>query len=107
MSDRLPTSLYVDAHLKVLSDRGIYYYFIQKGNALSGLILLKINNLKGGVQLLIQERNFMTDQMEWANALPEDNIDEKDADAYIQRAIARDPDLWAIEIEDSKNPFIS
>ncbi len=107
MSDRLPTALYVDAHLKTLTDKGRYYYFIQKGNHASGIVMLKLNGLKGSVKLLIQQRNFMSDQMEWAHALDKETLEEQDADAYIQRAISRDPDLWVIEIEDAdmQNPF--
>jgi len=69
--------------------------------------MLKINSLLGKVKLIIQERDFMTDQMKWVAALQEDIIEEKDADAFITRAIDRDPDLWVIEIEDKdmQNPF--
>lgn len=107
MSDRLPTALYVDAHLKTLTDQGKYYHFVQKGNHSSGIVMLKLNGLSGKVKLLIQERDFMTDQMTWSNAMQEDVVEEKEADAYIHRAISRDPDLWVIEIEDKEmqNPF--
>jgi len=69
--------------------------------------MLKINGLKGDVKLIIQERDFMTDQMTWAAAMVEEIVKESDADEYIQRAIQRDPDLWVIEIEDQdmQNPF--
>ncbi len=104
--DRLPTGLWVDAHLHTLTAKAIYFYFVQKGNHASGLVLLKINNLAGHVKLLTQERNFDTGKLEWANALEELNPEPK-ADEYIRRAIARDPDLWVIEIEDPalNNPF--
>ena len=107
MSDRLPTALYVDAHLKNLTDQAKYYHFIQKGNHSSGIIMLKLNNLEGKVKLILQERDFMTDQMTWVGALEQETVDESDADDYIQRAISRDPDLWVIEIEDRdmQNPF--
>ena len=107
MSDRLPTALYVDAQLKNLEQEAKYYHFIQKGNHSSGLIVLKINNLSGKVKLILQERDFMTNKMQWVSGLEEDIVEEQEADAYIQRAVSRDPDLWIIEIEDREmqNPF--
>ena len=107
MSDRLPTAIYVDAQLKNLTAQAKFYHFIQKGNHSSGIVVLKINSLDSKVKLIIQERDFMTDKMTWAAALEEEIVDEAAADAYIQRAISRDPDLWIIEIEDRdmQNPF--
>lgn len=107
MSDRLPTALYVEAHLKTLTNNAVFYYFIQKGNHGSGIIMLKLNGMKGQVRLISQQRNFETDKMEWVNVLEKETLEEPEADAYIQRAIARDPDLWVIEIEDTEmnNPF--
>ena len=107
MSDQLPTALYVDAHLKTLTAQAKFYHFIQKGNHSSGIVMLKLNSLAGKVKLIVQERDFMTDQLTWAAALEEETVDEAKADEYIQRAIKRDPDLWVIEIEDKdmNNPF--
>lgn len=107
MSDRLPTALYVDAHLTNLTAQAKFYHFIQKGNHSSGIVMLKLNSLQGKVKLIIQERDFMTDKMTWVAAMEQETVEEPDADAYIQRAITRDPDLWVIEIEDRdmQNPF--
>lgn len=110
MSDgdgRLPTSLWVDAVLTPLNARGLYYYITHKGNPHSGMLLLKLNGLSGKVRLRTQERNFMDDALEWVNALEQESVEESEADAFIQRALSRDPDLWVIEIEDPemKNPF--
>ena len=106
--DRLPTGLWVEIHLRNLEATGAYYYFIQKGNHSSGLVLLKINGLKGEVKLLAQERNFENGNLEWINALSSELVKESEADEYIHRSISRDPDLWVLEIEDTemKNPLL-
>lgn len=108
MSDaRLPTGLWVEVHLNHLSAAATPYYFVQKGNHASGLVLLKLNGLKGRVRLLAQQRDFTENKLVWVNALDEETVEERAADDYIQRGIKRDPDLWVLEIEDEEmtNPF--
>ncbi|HOO51205.1 MAG TPA: DUF1491 family protein [Alphaproteobacteria bacterium] len=103
---RIPTSLWLDAHLRRLNEQGKGYYIVNKGAFAAGTILLKIALLDGTARLLTQIRN-MDGQLCWMTALKDEISSEKDVDAYIQRAIDRDPDLWAIEIEDrmGENPF--
>ncbi|MCB9981643.1 MAG: DUF1491 family protein [Rhodospirillales bacterium] len=107
MFAQIPTALFVDGHLANLTAKAVPYYFIQKGNAASGLILVKITNMKGQARLLVQQRDFMHDCLVWTAALDEETVEERDADAYIERAVSRDPDLWVLEIEDETlaNPF--
>lgn len=104
--DRLPTALYVDAHLRRLAAEGVYYYILQKGAYASGSILLKINGIENGCVLLQQQRD-LDGKMGWMKMLKGDVAPETDADAYIARARDRDPDLWVIEVEDRglNNPF--
>ena len=104
--DRLPTALYVDAHLAQLTAQGIPYYILNKGPEASGIVMLKLFAPGKSCQLLIQQRDF-EGVMGWMHALGSENVEERDADAYITRAIGRDPDLWVIEIEDAqmRNPF--
>ena len=49
----------------------------------------------------------MDGNLGWMNALSQERVAESDADAYIRRAVDRDPDIWVIEVEDreGKNPF--
>ena len=105
--DRLPTELWVDACLRPLNGQGLFYYITQKGERNSGLILLKLADTGGRCTLLTQQRDFMTDKIGWVSALANEIVEETEADAYIRRAIERDPDLWVIEIEDPdmNNPF--
>lgn len=105
--DRLPAGLWIEAHLRELDARAVPAFIVRRGNYASGLILLKINGLKGRVRLLTQERSLESGKLEWTAALAQETVDEPDADQYIQRAAARDPDIWAVEVEDPemKNPF--
>lgn len=104
--ESLPTALWVEAVLQRLNIAGKPYYIHQKGNDHSGVVLLKINGMEGDCKILIQQRN-LDGVLQWMNALSSDVVAEKEADAYITRATQRDPDLWAIEVEDRalKNPF--
>ena len=70
------------------------------------MVLLKLNGLEKGCRLLTQQRD-LDGVLGWADATKDEILDEKKADDYIRRAIARDPDLWVIEIEDRAmaNPF--
>lgn len=51
MSAQIPTALFVEGHLANLTAKAVSYYFIQKGNAASGLILVKITNINGRARL--------------------------------------------------------
>lgn len=103
---RLPVHLWIDAQLAILNGRGIFYYVTQKGERNSGLILLKLNGLCGFCSVLIQQRD-LEGNLCWMHAFDKEQVEECDADQYIQRSINRDPDLWVIEIEDRdmQNPF--
>lgn len=104
--DRLPTWLYLEGHLKTLDQQAVYYYIHQRGASASGLILLKINPLDGTALLLTQQRD-LDGVMGWMRLMKGEAVPDAEADAYIRRAMDRDPDLWVIEIEDKnkKNPF--
>jgi hypothetical protein len=106
VDSRLPISLWIDAHLRRLNEIGQGYYIVNKGAFAAGTVLVKINFLNGFCRILTQIRD-MDGNLGWMNATKDETIAETDADAYIRRAVDRDPDLWAIEIEDreGKNPF--
>jgi hypothetical protein len=104
--DRLPTGLWVEAQLRHLTEKGIPYYIANKGAYASGTVLLKLNSLTDGCQVLTQIRD-MDGNLGWMVALNGVWVAESEADAYIRRAVDRDPDVWVIEVEDrtKTNPF--
>jgi hypothetical protein len=54
--DRLPTGLWVDAHLRQLETQAVPYYIINRGNHASGTLLLKLFAPGQGCKLLQQQR---------------------------------------------------
>lgn len=104
--DRLPTSLFLEVYFKRFQTEGVAYYVTNKGAFASGTILLKINGLENGCRVLQQQRD-LDGKLGWMALFKGEKVEESEADAYIHRAISRDPDLWAIEIEDRAlaNPF--
>ena len=104
--DRLPTDLWVMGHIRGLSAQGIPATVAHKGEAKGGTLLLKINQLELGCRLLSQARD-LDGRLGWLAAFKGEFVAEGEADAYIARAVSRDPDLWVVEIEDreGRHPF--
>lgn len=104
--DRLPTDLWVRAHIRRCIVDGIPATVVRKGDITGGAVLLKVNQLEQGCRVLTQTRD-LDGRSGWLPALNGALVPEAEADGYIARAIRRDPDLWVIEIEDrqGRHPF--
>lgn len=106
MDDRLPTELWVKAHLRRCHVEAIPVVVMHKGEATGGTVLLKVLQRDTGCRVLSQIRDI-EGKLGWLSAMGEAPVAEAEADAYIDRAVKRDPDLWVIEIEshDGRHPF--
>jgi hypothetical protein len=106
INTRIPISIWIDAHLRRLNEIGQGYYIVNKGAFDGGGFVLKISLLNGFCNVLTQIRDE-NGELGWMSATKDETIAETDADAYIHRAVGRDPDIWVIEIEDrgGQNPF--
>jgi hypothetical protein len=104
--DRLPTEFWLKAHLRRCMVEGVPATVARKGSPMGGLVLLKLNMLDQGCRVLTQTRDT-AGRLAWLAAKQGAAIPEPDADAYIERAVKRDPDLWVVEIEDRRgwHPF--
>jgi len=104
--DRIPTALWLDAHLRRLTQEGVPYYIANKGAHASGTVMLKLFAPGQGAKLLQQQRS-LDGVMGWMALFRGETVEETRADDYIRRAVDRDPDVWVIEIEDRNftNPF--
>lgn len=104
--DRLPTDVWVMAHVRQCNSEGIPATVARKGEAKGGTLILKINQLEDGCRVLSQARD-LDGNLGWLAAFKGELVPEPEADAYIARAVQRDPDLWVVEIEDraGRHPF--
>ncbi len=78
---------------------GVGVYVLNRGDKTGGLVLQKVSNTTGDCRLMMQQRDLYG-VMIWTDALGAAIVTEIEADAYVKRAIDRDPDLWVVEIED-------
>jgi len=97
-SGRLPTELWLMAGLRRCSAEGVPAAVVRRGEKQSGTVILKLNQFERGCRILTQGRD-MDGELTWFPALDGALMDEIDADAYIERAANRDPDVWVVEIE--------
>lgn len=104
--DRLPTELFVTAHLRQMSAAGVPCVVARRGDPHGGMLVIKINQLEAGCRVLSQTRD-LDGSLAWMAAFDGAPVPEEEADAYIARATGRDPDLWVVEIEsrDGSHPF--
>ena len=99
IEDRLPTELWVKAHVKRCSAEGVPVYILRRGDPHSGIVILKLNQLDEGCRVMSQMRD-LDGKLGWLEALDGKLVPEAEASAYIARQAERDRDLWVVEIED-------
>ena len=64
-----------------------------------GIVIIKINRLENGCAVLTQTSD-LDGNIAWLTALDGSLVPEPEANAYIERQVARDTDLWVVEVED-------
>jgi hypothetical protein len=96
---RLKTGLWIKAQIRLCDIGAIPAVVSHRGDADAGAVLLKINRLGGGCEVLSRMRS-LDGELGWLRGTGTDPVDEAAADDYVRRQIERDPDLWVLEIED-------
>jgi hypothetical protein len=93
MTPRLKSALWVQAMLR----RGYAGAVLHKGDPDAGGILVVLRARQG---LAVFSRVTGPDgEPAWLRAGDGAPMSEQEADAYVARQTARDPDLWAVELE--------
>ena len=94
----LSTDIWVSALIRRAEMGGAYAMVIRKGDARAGAVLVKVLNRPAGTARLYAEATRMDGERVWMQPQPSDQ--ETDLDAYVERAVRVDPDVWVVEIDD-------
>lgn len=102
---RVKAGLWVSAALRQGGLAGKHGVVVRKGDADAGGILAVLR-ARAGLVVLSQTR-ASNGEPAWLRATGPTPVAETEADAYISRQVARDPDLWVVEFEcaDLAPPF--
>lgn len=100
MQPRLKTELWVKAHIRKCATMNVPVMVVRRGDDTAGSVLLKINRLDAGCRVLSPTTNFDDGARLWLSSTGPDWVEETEADAYIEKRLKYDPDLWVLEIED-------
>lgn len=105
MDPRLKTALWVQALVRQCDRAARTAVVLRKGDPDSGGVVLVLRAREGLVPLV--QAFDGQGRPAWLRALGEAPADEAALDAYVARALRRDPDLWVVEIEapDGSLPF--
>ena len=92
------TAFRIDAFRRLCEARGAPVYVARRGDPQAGAIIVKLSRLDGAAEIYAR-RYDLDGGAVWALATGDAPVAEAEADAYIARRAATDPDLWAIEVE--------
>jgi len=94
---RVKAGLWVSMALRLGQSDGRYGMVIRKGDPDAGGILVVLRG-RLGVAVLSQMRTA-DGQAAWMRATGPAPVDQETADAYVERQVKFDPDLWVLEFE--------
>jgi hypothetical protein len=96
--------IWVKGHLRLCNTMGLPAMLIKRGAEEAGSVYVKINRLDGRVLLMGPAPGPAYDERgrrRWIRLLAGGEVTEREAETYLERLRAIDPDIWIIEIEDA------
>ena len=96
----LSTDIWASALIRRAEQAGAFAMVVKKGDPSAGAVLVKTLDRRKGVVRLYAEATRADGERVWMR--PAKAEAESDLDAYVARALARDPDLWVVEIDDTE-----
>jgi len=92
------TSFRVSAFLRLCTQSGEAAYILKRGDETAGAVLVK-HARPDRTAVVYARRYDMDNEIVWERATGDAPVSDKEADAYIDRRVKSDADLWAVEIE--------
>lgn len=77
---------------------------VRKGDPDSGAVCLKLNRFDKGCAVFVPVTSIDGERA-WMHGLKSGFDTERNADAFLQKQMERDADLWVVEIEDPKGQY--
>lgn len=97
MEARVKSEIWVGMALRLSNAAGRPAMRLRKGDPDSGGFLCVLLG-RGGVVVLSQARDA-EGRPAWVRGTGAAPVDQATADAYVERQVKRDPDLWVLEFE--------
>jgi len=100
---RLKSELWVKAYMRRCQGEGAPVVLQRRGDADAGAIYIKVSRLDGSAALYgpaPASLGATDNDRRWRPCLATDLAPEPEADAYLARQVAFDPDLWIVVVED-------
>tara|TARA_E500000178_G_C16997729_1_gene744038 strand:+ start:202 stop:537 length:336 start_codon:yes stop_codon:yes gene_type:complete len=102
--DRLRTLLWVQAQMRLCSQRNQPLYIKKKGDPDAGIIFVQLNKLDGTNELFTQIRGA-EGILNWVPVSDKIRLNDIEVDEYLEKQKVYDPDIWIIEVEDPNDKF--
>jgi hypothetical protein len=96
----ISTDIWVSALIRRAESGGAFATVARKGDPRAGAVLVKVVDRRRGVARIYAEATRADGERVWMR--PNRGDHEADLDAYVERALRIDPDLWVVEIEDTE-----
>jgi len=100
MLPRVISAIQVKAIIRRAELAGAHAFMVRRGQEEAGALFLKLSRLDGSFTVLNQARRG-DGELVWTRPLG-DSADESAVNAYLEKQLRFDPDLWILEIEDSQ-----
>ena len=98
LEPRLATHMVVYALIRQFSATGDFATVLHKGDPIAGTLLL-VSRIKGRNPALFEQFSGANDTRNWQPVFNQDTDNEQKISDYLDRRIARDRDMWVLELD--------